>query len=389
VVSQIVLTVILLIGAGVFIRTIRHFQSIDAGFDPNVLLLSSDFFLSGAFEVGTEHAEKRARIYYSGSLDQIRALPGIRSASWAEDLPFDRRGSIREEIRPEEADAGQDNWLAIRCNVISTDYFKTFKIPILQGRDFRDSESNSPTGAVIVNETLARRYWPGRSPLGRRIRMKDTKPELWEVVGVAKDCKYGTPWEEAQPYAYFPYWQFPLYLHMDLHVSAAGNPMHVANSIQKACKSLNPDVTMRNPRLMSERTASLLSQERSTASVLLAFGSLALILAATGLYGIISYAVAQRAHEFGIRRALGAQNADIIKPVIREGMTLALAGLAIGLPCSMALSRFIESRLHGMSPVDPFAYASVSLLCVSVMVLAALLPARRAAQSPIAALRFE
>jgi predicted permease len=389
VVFQIVLTVILLIGAGVFIRTVCHFESIDPGFDQKVLLLGSDFILSGGFEIGTADAESRALTFYRHALEKIRELPGVRSAAWAEDIPFDRRGYIAEEIRPEEANDGEADWLRLHCNVISTGYFKTLSIPILQGRDFRASDNKNPTGVVIVNETLARRYWPGQSPLGKRIRLKDNKPELWEVIGIAKDTKHANPWEQARPYAYFPYWQLPLYLHMDLHVSAAGNPMHVINPIRKACESVNAKVTMNNPRLMAERTASLLSQERAAASVLTVFGSLALVLAAIGLYGIISYSVAQRTHEFGIRVALGAQNGDILRQVIFEGMILVALGLAIGLPCSMALSRLVESRMHGLSPLHPAIYTIVPVLSITVALGAVILPARRACADPMNAIRIE
>jgi predicted permease len=389
VVFQMVLTVILLIGAGVFIRTVWHFESIDTGFNQNALLLSSDFILSGGFEIGSADAESQALTYYRQALEQIRELPGIRSASWAEDLPFERRGFIEEEICPEETKDSEVNWLNLQCNVISTGYFTTLGIPILQGRDFRASDNKNPTGAVIVNDTLARRYWPGESPVGKRIRVRNKKPELWEVVGVAKDIKYVSPWEQVQPYAYFPYWQLPLYLHMDLHVSAAGDPRQVINPIIKACASVNPKVTMNTPRLMAERTASLLSQERSAAFVLTVFGSLALVLAAIGLFGITSYSVTARAHEFGIRMALGARNADILKQVILEGLVLVALGLAIGLPCSMALSRLAESRMHGLSPLHPAVYAIVPVLSFAVALSAVVLPALRASADPMKALRTE
>ena len=242
---------------------------------------------------------------------------------------------------------------------------------------------------MIVNEALAHRYWPGQSPLGRRIKVKDQKPELCEIVGVAKDIRYQNPWENARPYAYFPYWLLPAYGHMDLHVSASGDPMIRVDLIKKVCQSVNPKVTMFNPRLMAERTASLLSQERASASVLAVFGLLALVLAAMGLYGVISYSVAQQTHEFGIRVALGAQNGDILRQVIFEGMALVAVGLAIGLPCSMALSRLVVSRMHGLSPMHPGIYAIVSVLSLAVALCAVVLPARRAFVNPMVAIRIE
>jgi predicted permease len=389
VVLQVALTVILLIGAGLFIRTVRYFELIDPGFDRNVLLLSSDFILSGGFELGTPDAESQAVIFYRRALERIRELPGIRSASWAEDMPFDRRGYIVREVCREEADSGEAAWLELYCNMVGTSYFRTLSIPLIQGRDFRESDSGNPTGTVIVNETLARRYWPDASPLGKRIRVRDTKPELWEVVGVAKDIKYVNPWEDPRSYAYFPYWQLPVYPHMDLHVSATGDPMQCVNPILKACESANPKVTMNNPRLMAERTTALLSQERAAASVFTVFGSLALVLAAIGLYGIISYSVVQRTHEFGIRIALGAQNGDILRQVILEGMVLVVLGLIIGLPSSMALSRLITSRMHGLSTLHPAIYVIVPIVTFGVALCALVLPARRASANTINAIRIE
>jgi ABC-type antimicrobial peptide transport system permease subunit len=250
---------------------------------------------------------------------------------------------------------------------------------------------------VIVNETLARRYWPGLSPLGKRLLVKgdesssDYRPEengSYEVIGVVPDAKYSTVWKGAKPYVYFPLFQ--LYRgDPPLHVRVSGNPGSVINPIRKALESFGPDVKVYNARLMSTELESLLSQDRSTAFILGVFGLLALILAAVGLYGVISYFVTQRTHEFGIRMALGAQAEDILKQVVREGMTLVSVGLALGLPCSMAVSRFIGSRLHGMSRVDPVTYVTISLLCIAVALCAVFLPARRATANPMDALRFE
>ncbi len=387
VVFQMVLTAILLMGAGLFVKTIWYFQSLDPGFDRSVVLVSSDFMLSGGFEIGAEGTEGRALAFYRQALQQVRKLPGVRSASWAEDLPYERRGFIAQSIRPKEGN-GPD-WLSIHCNVVSSGYFKTLGIPILQGRDFGDLDQGSFSGAVIVNESLARRYWPGVSPLGKQIRVRDHKPELCEVVGVAKDVKYQNPWETDRPYAYFPYWQFPIYFHMDLHVSAGRNPVWVIDPVRQACASVNPKVTMMRPRLLAGQAASLLSQERSTSLVLTVFGLLALILAAIGLYGIISYSVTQRAHEFAIRMALGARNRDILRNVTLEGMVLVALGLAIGLPCCAFLSRFVVSRMHGLSPLDPVVYALVPAVSFSVALCAIILPARRAVAHPMNALKVD
>ncbi len=388
VVFQMVLTVILLTGAGLFIRTVWHFESLDPGFDQNVMLLSSDFTQSGGFEIGTAEFEREASAFFRQSVLQVRELPGIRAAAWAGDVLYDPRGFIGETIAPEANERGA-NWLGIHINVITPGYFKTLGIPLLRGRDFNEADYGNPAGLVIVNETLARTYWPGQLPLGKHIRVQDHKPELCEVVGIAKDLRYGNPWENVRPYAYFPYWQFPIFSQMDLHVSTVGDPMRAVDSIRRACASANPKVIVSNPRLMAGQIAALLSSERSAAQVLTVFGSLALILAAVGLYGIISFSVTQRAHEFGIRIALGAQNRDILRHVIWEGMILVALGLLIGLPCCLALSRLVVSRMHGLSPLDPLIYAVVPVLSFAVTLCAVIPPARRAIAHPMNALRVE
>jgi putative ABC transport system permease protein len=389
VVVQVALSVILLVGAGLFIRTIVRFQSVDPGFDQNVLLLN----------VGKPFRDfdvEKSISYYHQALERIRTVPGVLSASLARDIPPER-GDMGERMRPEQNDVSENRWHWFDGNCVTPGYFKTLGMPIIRGRDFTDHDDGKSAGVVIVNETLARRYWPGLSPLGKRLRVKgdensdDYRPEenrSYEIIGVVPDAKYSTVWKGAKPYVYFPLSQL-YYFDPQLHVRVSGNPSPIINPIRKALESFGPDAKVYNARLMSAEMESLLSQDRSTAFVLGAFGLLALILTAVGLYGVISYFVAQRTQEFGIRMALGAQAEDILKQVVREGMTLVSVGLALGLPCSMTASRFIGSRLHGMSPVDPVTYITISLLCIAVALCAVFLPARRATANPMDALRFE
>jgi predicted permease len=385
VVSQIALTVILLIAAGLFMRTVSHFESVDPGFDKNVLIVSADLPSYGP------NSDKMMR-FYRQTLDRVRELPGVRSASWGEDLPFNRRGSIWMRIQREQLGYGNSKWSDVRGNAVTTGYFKTMRISILEGRDFAEQDSENPGGQVIVNETFAHQFWPNENAIGKRIRVQDTNPhadqniKLFEVIGIAKDVKYKAPWEKEMLYLYLPFWQ-QFYFHMDLHVSVQGDPRPYIDPILKLCKTIDPGIPMNNGRLMSTQAEALLSQERSAALVLGIFGLLALILAAIGLYGVISYSVAQRTHEFGIRAALGAGNGNIVRQVITEGVVLAIIGLAIGLPGSLCLSRFVSSRMHGLSPLDPTTYFTISILSLTVALLASFLPARRAAANPMSALR--
>jgi predicted permease len=388
VVSQIALTVIVLIAAGLLIRTIRHFESTTPGFDTNVLVISQS-----KMKFEPDDAGKKA--FYSEVLERVQRLPGVNSASWGEQLPFGWSINPRK-VRPDRMDYAPDKWASVECNAVSPEYLKTLGIPILQGRDFSDRGMSNSAGSVIVNETLARRFWNDANPLGKHILVRDTErwsygkpgPESYEVIGVAKDAKYLTPWEDKMPYLYIPYWNM-LYYHMDLHVSARGNPQSLIEPIRRIFEEVDPDTRMSNARLISTQLDSVLYQERSAALVLGIFGVFALALAVTGLYGIVSYSVAQRAREFGIRIALGANKASILKHVVSEGVHLALAGLGIGLPVSIAASRLLASRLHGLSPLSPLVYIVISLVVIAAAGLAALLPARRAAANPMNALRTE
>ncbi len=385
VVVQIALSVILLVGAGLFSRTIARFHSVNLGFDQNVLILN----VSKPFR---DFDVARSISYYQEVLERIRALPGVLSASLARDIPPER-GSLGRRMRVDEPNARDNKWHWIDYNSVTTGYFKDLHMPIVQGRDFTDRDDEKSAGAAIVNTTLARRYWPDLSPLGKRIRVAGLEGEgvedkIFEIIGTVADAGYTTVWQGAKPYLYFPLSQLyggdPA-----LQVSALGNSDSLIDPIRKALGPLGRDIKVNRARLMSEEMDSMLSQERSMALFLGIFGGLALILAAIGLYGVISYFVIQRTHEFGIRMALGAQRADIVRQIVGEGLTLALIGLAIGLPCSMVLSRFISSRLHGMSPIDPITYAAISFLCVAAAFAAVLLPARRATSNLMDALRFE
>jgi predicted lysophospholipase L1 biosynthesis ABC-type transport system permease subunit len=211
---------------------------------------------------------------------------------------------------------------------------------------------------------------------------------MFEVIGVARDAKYGALWEPARPFAYFMGSQvdFPPF---NLHVSALGDPRRLFAPVRKAIETAEPTAQVGSPHLISEQISSSLSQEKSLAGLLGLFGVLGLLVTAVGLYGMFSFVTAQRTREFGIRMALGARQEDLLRQICRQGATLVLAGLAVAFPCSYGLTRFIESRLHGVGPFDLLTYAAVSLVCVVAATVAVLIPARRATAKPTDALRFE
>jgi putative ABC transport system permease protein len=389
IVFQIGLTVVLLISAGLFGRTIWHFVSADHGLDGNVLIISHG-------EDSYEPDRVARMTFFQSVLDRLHNLSGVRSAAWGLEEPFDPNALMIERIRPDSPAYVNDEWFVIQGDSVSPGYFRTLGIPILQGRAFTDQDRQNPSGTVVVNETFSQRFWPGETAVGKHIRIRRHDPdefraqgpELCEVIGIAKDAKYDQPWEEKMPFIYFPYWHW-FYNAMSLYVSVDGNPYSMINPIRSIYEEEDPDIRIAEIVSISDQLKSLLSQERSAGFVLGVFGAFGLILASVGLYGIISYSVAQRTREFGIRMALGAKHANIVGREVFQGISLALIGLGAGLPVSAALSRFLASRMHGLSPLDPTTYVAVSALCLVVASFASFLSARRAAGNPMDALRVE
>jgi macrolide transport system ATP-binding/permease protein len=389
--AQIALSVMLLIAAGLFARTILRFELADLGYDRNVLLFK---FEPADYNYDAIDISKGFD-FYNRSLEQIRQMPGVIAASWAVDLPLDEIYGWVGEINRDQVDP-VDRWLGLEGNSVTSGYFKTVGIPILQGRDFSDRDTANALGAVIVNESLARRFWPGTIPLGKRIHIRESNmgsggnsvpSRAHEVVGVAKDVKYRALNEQSKPYIYLRHEQGRPNFHMELHIKTAGDPRSFIEPVRQACARINPKFAIYNPRLMSEHLDLYLSQEKAAAFVLGIFGPLSLILAAVGLYGIISYSITQRLREFGIRAALGARPKNILMLILHDGMVPTLLGLAVGLPASVAVARLLSGHLHGLSPLDPMTYLGISVLCVVVTTATVLLSARRIHSNPSSLLR--
>ncbi len=379
VMAQVLLSAVLLFAAGMITRVILHFQSVDPGFHCSDVVLVPTSLLH---KYGYDPARDLRFCYRS--LERIRALPGVSSAAWGAALPLD--STYLADIR---GDMDDSSYKSTDCNYVTPEYLRTMGIPILQGRDFNEHDGASSSPVIIVNESLARRCWPNLSPLGRRIEVEDADRGAltFEVVGVARNAKYGTLWEASKPFAYFIGAQYGW--HAVLHVRANGNPGALFDPILKTLDSTEPGVQMGTPRLVSDLIRSSLSQEKSMAALLGVCGLAGLLVTAIGLYGVMSFLSNQRAREFAIRIALGAHPAGVILSVCVQGIRLVLIGLSVSLPCSYGLTRYIASRLHGMDPFHAATFASVSLVCLLVAVVAVLLPARRAAANPMDALRCE
>lgn len=383
VIAQITLSVVLLIGSGLFIRSLQNAQAIDVGFDcRHCLTMPLDLGL-------LRYDEPKGQEYYRRLVEQVKALPGVEQASLVRFLPlgfsYAQREILMEGSGPTSDRAGID----VGFNIVGSDYFQTMGIPVLRGREFNafDREGSSPV--VIINETLAGRLWPGEDPIGRRVSLNGARGPYSEIVGVAKDGKYATLGESARPFIY----QQALQNYsgkMTLVARTTAEPATMVDALRNEVRALEPNLPTADITTLAEQVRLSLLPARLTAGLLGVFGLLALVLATVGIYGVVSYSVANRTHEIGIRTALGAQSKDILKLVLREGMVMVAIGVALGLGVAYAATRVISSFLYGVSATDPITFLGVSVLLATVALAACFLPARRAAKvDPTAALRYE
>jgi predicted permease len=385
VVVEIALSVILLAGAGLFLRTLLHARSIELGFKPDkVLVLSVDF---NAMDYRYDEAKGLA--FYHRALERVSLLPGIRTATWGGDVPLALRRLIVAFAKEAQAPILESDWIRVECNVVGPRYFETLGIPLVKGRDFTARDDESAPGVLVVNETMARHYWPGGDPVGKWIRLRGRRRELYQIIGVARDIRQRTLWNAPAPYLYFPVYQryFP---EMILHVRTEGDPMAVLPAVRREIEAIDNDLPVFDEGPLRSQVDRALAQQRMAASLLSAAGVLSLVLAALGVYGILGYWVLQKRHEIGIRMSLGAGKGSIVGLVLRQGLALAGCGMALGLGASLILTRFVRNFLHGVSPTDPFTFVGSILVLGAISLLACLVPSRRAARlDPMAVLRQE
>ena len=388
VVTEVTLSLVLLIGAGLLLKSFFRLRAVNPGFNPqNVLTMQLD--LTGPnYQKGSQVIP-----FHDQLLERVKALPGVEAAATtsfvpiAPDADFARLSFVIEGQTPDPADRPVAFY-----NAVSPDYFRTMQVPVLRGRAFDEHDVRGSQGVAIVNETLARRYFSGSDPVGRRITLNDEGPKEvdWAtIIAVVKDTKPRELAGEPVAEMYMPYAQQPE-PNMALMIRTEGSPEAVAAAVRREVLALDrgqPVYSVRTlPAVMSEAVAA----PRFRTLLLGAFAALALVLAVVGIYGVMSYAVTQRTHEFGVRMALGAQGTDVLKLVVGRGMALALAGVLLGLVASFALTRVLAGLLYGVTPTDPVTFACVSLLLMTVALAACLIPARRAAKvDPVVALRYE
>lgn len=381
VVAQVTLCVVLLVGAGLCARSLRNAQHVDPGFEArNGLTLPVDLGL-------LRYEKERGQEFYRELVARVEALPGVERASLMRFVPLGLSFAQREvytQGAPAEGGA-----VRVGFNVVGAGYFQTMGIPILRGREFGPDERENAPRAVIINETLARKLWPDAEPIGQRLSLEGARGPFVEVVGVARDTKYATLGERARPFVYEPLGE-SYQPQMTLVVRTAGEPGRLVEPVREAARALDPNLPVADIKTLDEQVSLSLFPARFAAALLGSFGLLALVLAAVGVYGIVSYAVSTRTHEIGVRLALGARRADVLRVVVGEGMTVVSVGLLFGLAVSLAAARLAGGLLYGVSPTDPATFAGITLLLAAVGLLASLLPARRAMRvEPMEALRYE
>ncbi|PTY06359.1 hypothetical protein DB347_13095 [Opitutaceae bacterium EW11] len=386
-VVQVALSLVLLVGAGLFLRTLRNLQNVDVGFNREQLLL---FTIAGT---ANGAAGPQATATYDRMLERISALPGVRRASYARVAPLSHNnwntGVYVPGYSPSTiADSNS------RMNGVDPGYFSTMELPLLRGRAFDPRDGATAPRVAIVNQAFARKFFGTEDVVGRRIgtrRDQTTEPKI-EIVGLVRDSGYSEIRDAVPPVTFFPYSQLGENNRLEANfvVRFAGSEGAVVSAIRAAAREVDANLPVDNVRTQQQQIDRLFTQERLFANLCSVFGGLALLLSAVGLYGLMSYHVLRRTSEIGLRMALGALPANVLGMILRESLVLVALGVAVGSVSALGATRWIASLLFGLSPLDPVTYGCVAALLLTIATVACLLPARRAAKiDPMTALRTE
>jgi predicted permease len=387
IVAEVALSLVLLIGAGLLFRSFLRLQAVELGFRPQNLLT---FRLTPS---GANFREDPQYInFYSQVAERVKTLPGVDSVGMINTLPLVKgpTTAFRVEGRPLLT---QDKWPGVNYRNVSPDYFRAVNAPILKGRSFDAHDNESAPLVVLVNQSLVRRDFANEDPVGKKINFGGTRPDgqpIWfEIVGVVADVRSLELNSEPTPEIYTSYMQDP-FAGMSYVVRSQIEPESLIPAVREAVRQVDKAQPVAEVRKMEQIVSEAAAQPRFNSLLLGIFASIALLLAAAGIYGVMSYSVTQRTHEIGVRMALGAQTRDVLRLVVGQCLRLTLVGLALGLVCAFALTRVMATLLYGVKPTDPWTYASGALLLSVVALLSCYLPARRATKvDPLVALRYE
>ncbi len=390
VVAEIAMSFVLLVCAGLMLRSFHRLETVRSGVDPsNVLTMEI------SLPEQTYKSDDQIREFYQQLIAKVEALPGVASAGIGMSLPPNLL-SVTDYFTVEGQPAVSERELGLADLVfVSPDYFRALGVSLLKGRNFTDQDRQDSTKVAIINQTLARRYWPNENPIGKRLKLggaeRPNSPWL-EIVGVVGDIKYSGLDAPPEMAMYEPYQQFP-WSSMYLVVRTSGhldNPAAMTRSVQNVVWSLDKDVPVAHVRTMEQLFSESVGQPRFRTVLLGIFATIALSLAVVGIYGVLAYSVAQRTHEIGVRVALGAKRSDVLKLVMGHGLKLTLLGVGIGIAGSLTLTRFLSSMLYDVKPTDPVTFAGVAVALTVVALLASCVPTLRATKvDPMVALRYE
>ena len=390
VVSEIALSLVLLVGAGLMIKSFWRLLNVDPGFDPNNVLTAQIALPQSRYP-----QFQQVDAFYKQLLERVESLPGVQSAGTVTVLPLsgsNSNASFEIEGRPRVSDDVRQN---ADYRMISEDYFRAMGVPLLKGRYFLESDREGAPAVVIINEAMTG-FWPDEDPVGNRINLGVPGSPWLTIVGIAKDIKHQGLDIRPKPEMFFLHSQnaysgaLGVWRSMTVVARTSSSPISLAGAIKSVVQAIDKDLPVARIQTMEQVLSNSVSQPRFTMLLLAVFAVLALALAAVGVYGVVSFSVAQRTHEFGIRMALGADARDVMKLVIREGLIIVSIGVTIGLALAFIATRLIASFLYGVSPSDPLTFLAISLLLVGVALGACFVPGRRATKvDPMEALRYE
>ena len=383
VVTEVALALVLLVGAGLMMKSFLRLLEVRPGFDPqNVLTME---LVLPRFQYSEN---KKITAFFTELLRRIGSQPGVEAVGAINYLPMSGSGGTTTLIFEGRPAPPPGQYPEVNARIASPGYFHALRIPVLKGRDFTDRDTEEKPRVVIINETMARLYYPNEDPIGKRVRNSDgTNPA--EIVGVVGDVKHWGLDDNPEAFIYVSHAQVAN-RGMTLVVRTASDPGNMIAMVRREVSALDKDQPIFNIKTMEERISASSAMRRLPMFLLGIFAVVAMTLAAVGIYGVIAYSVTRRTHEIGVRMALGAQRSDILKLVVRQGMTLVLIGITLGLITSFAVTRVMQKMLFEVSPSDPTTFAGISMLLVAVALIACFIPARRATKvEPIIALRYE
>ncbi len=386
VVSEVAMALVLLVGAALLMKSFVRLLNVEPGFNPeNVLTL--ELQLADLAPSRYEKEEERAA-FFQRLIDRLKALPGVENAGAVLALPLSGASESTDVVLEEQGSTPFAQSPEADYTIVTANYFETLQIPLMQGRHFNAHDKRDAPRVIVINDILAQRLWPGQEAVGKRLRVAFER-EQREVIGVVGSIKQTTLDAAARPAMYLPHSQAPN-SGMTLLVRTRGEPLSMAAAVREEVRALDKDVPVTKVQTMERVLGASVAQPRFSMLVVGLFAGLALVLSAVGIYGVMAYSVSRRAHEIGVRMALGARAGQVLKLVLKDGMSLALAGIGVGLLGAFALTRLMASLLFGVSAKDPGTFASVAVFLGIVAFIACYIPARRATKvDPLIALRNE